>query len=35
MTIRDGLVFLLAIPVFELIDTGQAFGWLHVVAQLP
>ena len=34
-TIRDGLVFLLAIPVFELIDTGQATGWLHVVAHLP
>ncbi len=35
LTIRDGLVFLLAIPVFELIDAGQAAHWLRVVAQLP
>ncbi|MFA4894290.1 isoprenylcysteine carboxylmethyltransferase family protein [Brevundimonas sp.] len=34
-TIRDGLVFLLAIPVFELIDAGQAAQWLHIVARLP
>lgn len=34
-TIRDGLVFLLAIPVFELIDAGQAAHWLRVVAHLP
>ena len=34
-TIRDGLVFLLAIPVFELIDAGQAAHWLRVVAFLP
>ncbi|HRJ65137.1 methyltransferase family protein [Brevundimonas sp. UBA2416] len=34
-TIRDGLVFLLAIPVFELIDAGQATGWLRVIAHLP
>ncbi|MDP3800755.1 isoprenylcysteine carboxylmethyltransferase family protein [Brevundimonas sp.] len=34
-TIRDGLVFLLAIPVFELIDAGQAAHWLRVVALLP
>ena len=34
-TILDGLVFLLAIPVFELIDIGQASGWLEVVARLP
>lgn len=34
-TIRDGLVFLLAIPLFELIDVGQATGWLHVLAHLP
>ncbi|HWQ87367.1 isoprenylcysteine carboxylmethyltransferase family protein [Brevundimonas sp.] len=34
-TIRDGLVFLLAIPVFELIDAGQAAHWLRVVARLP
>jgi protein-S-isoprenylcysteine O-methyltransferase Ste14 len=34
-TILDGLFFLLAIPVFELIDIGQASGWLEVVARLP
>jgi protein-S-isoprenylcysteine O-methyltransferase Ste14 len=35
LTIRDGLVFLLAIPLFELIDAGQAAHWLRVVAHLP
>lgn len=35
LTIRDGLVFLLAIPVFELIDMGQAAHWLRVFAHLP
>ena len=34
-TILDGLIFLLAIPVFELIDIGQASGGLHVIAHLP
>lgn len=34
-TIRDGLVFLLAIPIFELIDAGQAAHWLQVVVHLP
>jgi protein-S-isoprenylcysteine O-methyltransferase Ste14 len=34
-TIRDGLVFLLAVPVFELIDAGQTAHWLRVVAYLP
>lgn len=34
-TIRDGLVFLLAIPVFELIDAVQAAHWLRVIARLP
>jgi protein-S-isoprenylcysteine O-methyltransferase Ste14 len=34
-TIRDGLVFLLAIPVFELIDAGQTTGWLRIIAHLP
>lgn len=34
-TILDGLVFLLAIPVFELIDAGQAAHWLRVVFHLP
>lgn len=35
VTIRDGLVFLLAIPVFELIDAGQAADWLRVIAVVP
>lgn len=35
LTIRDGLVLLLAIPLFELIDAGQAAHWLRVVAHLP
>ncbi len=35
LTIRDGLVFLLALPIFELIDMGQAEGWLRVFAHLP
>ncbi|WAC58798.1 methyltransferase family protein [Brevundimonas sp. SL130] len=34
-TIRDGLVFLLAIPLFEAIDLAQAEGWLRVLARLP
>lgn len=34
-TILDGLIFLLAIPVYELIDTGQATGFLSVIAYLP
>jgi len=35
LTIRDGLVFLLAIPLFELIDAGQAQHWLRVAIHLP
>ncbi|WP_425987490.1 methyltransferase family protein [Brevundimonas sp. TWP2-3-2] len=34
-TIRDGLVFLLAIPVFEGVDMAQAAGWLPVLLRLP
>jgi protein-S-isoprenylcysteine O-methyltransferase Ste14 len=34
-TIRDGLMLLVAIPVFELIDRGQAEGWLRVFVHLP
>ena len=33
-TIRDGLVFLLAVPLFEAIDLAQAQGWLTVFARL-
>lgn len=35
LTIRDGLVFLLAIPIFEAIDFAQAEGWLRVLVHLP
>jgi protein-S-isoprenylcysteine O-methyltransferase Ste14 len=35
LTIRDGLVFLLAIPIFELIELGQADRWLTVLFHLP
>lgn len=34
-TLRDGLVFLLAVPLFEIIDLAQAEGWLRVIARLP
>ena len=35
VTLRDGLVFLLAVPVFESIDWAQAMGWLPVWIHLP
>ena len=35
LTLRDGLAFLIAIPLFEAIDMGQAAGWLRVFAHLP
>jgi protein-S-isoprenylcysteine O-methyltransferase Ste14 len=35
LTLRDGLVFLLAIPLFEFIDLCQAQGWLPVLIRLP
>lgn len=35
LTLRDGLVFLLAIPLFELIDAGQAMHVLGVAIHLP
>lgn len=34
-TLRDGLVFFLAIPLFEAIDAAQLEGWLKVLARLP
>lgn len=34
-TIRDGLVLLLAIPVFEAIETFQAMGVLKILLHLP
>lgn len=35
LTLRDGLVFLLALPLFELIDAGQAMHVLGVAIHLP
>lgn len=34
-TLRDGLVFLLAIPLFEAVDLAQAQGWLATLVRLP
>jgi len=34
-TLRDGLMLLVALPLFELIDEGQIEGWLKVLAHLP
>ncbi|MFN4092749.1 MAG: methyltransferase family protein [Brevundimonas sp.] len=34
-TLRDGLMLLVALPVFELIDKGQSDGWLRVLLHLP
>ncbi len=35
LTLRDGLVFLLAMPLFEAIDMAQGSGWLKVLTNLP
>ncbi|WP_395649919.1 methyltransferase family protein [Brevundimonas sp.] len=34
-TLRDGLVFLAAIPVFEGIELAQRAGWLPILLRLP
>lgn len=34
-TLRDGLVFLLAVPVFESVEMLQQSGWIDVMARLP
>lgn len=34
-TIRDGMVFLMVIPIFELIDWLQLSGIVHPIIQLP
>ena len=34
-TVRDGFVFLLALPVFEGLERLQAIGWLDAVVALP
>lgn len=34
-TLRDGMVFFLAIPVFEAMEWAQAAGWVPVLLRLP
>lgn len=34
-TLRDGLAFLAALPIFEGVDWAQATGWLPVLVRLP
>lgn len=34
-TLRDGLAFLIAIPLFEVLETAQNAGWLRVIFTLP
>ncbi len=34
-TLFDGLTFLLAIPIFELIERAQDSGWIHPLFTLP
>lgn len=34
-TLRDGLVFLAAIPIFEGIEMAQQAGWLPILLRLP
>ena len=34
-TLRDGLVFLAAIPIFEGIELAQRAGWLPILLRLP
>lgn len=33
-TLKDGLVFFIALPLLELVETGQESGWLPVLFQL-
>ena len=35
LTLRDGLVFLLAVPLFEGIEALQGIGWLQTLLHLP
>jgi len=34
-TLRDGLVFLLAVPLFESVEHLQDLGWLAALVRLP
>ena len=35
LTLRDGLIFLLAIPVFKTVEVLLEAGWLHTLLHLP
>lgn len=34
-TLRDGLAFFLAIPIFEALEQAQAVGWVQVLFSMP
>jgi len=34
-TLRDGLAFFLAVPLFEALEQAQALGWVRVMFRLP
>ncbi|MBX9616198.1 MAG: isoprenylcysteine carboxylmethyltransferase family protein [Caulobacteraceae bacterium] len=34
-TLRDGLVFLLAVPIFETVEWAHTAGWLPILFRLP
>ena len=34
-TLRDGLAFFLAVPLFEALEQAQQVGWVHVLFTLP
>ncbi|RZJ00162.1 MAG: isoprenylcysteine carboxylmethyltransferase family protein [Brevundimonas sp.] len=34
-TLRDGLAFFLAVPLFEALEHAQTVGWVHVLFSLP
>lgn len=34
-TLRDGLAFFLAIPIFEALEQAQAVGWVKVLFSMP
>ena len=34
-TLRDGLAFFLAVPLFEALERAQEVGWVHILFSLP
>ena len=34
-TLRDGLAFFLAVPLFEALEHAQDVGWVHIMFRLP